>query len=248
VREVWNRKPVLRAIYRDFFDRIAAACVAGPTLEIGSGISHLSDRLPDLIASDIQFSPGLDLVADAQRLPFLDSSLGNIVMLDVLHHIEFPLLFLRRAAICLRHGGRIIMIEPAITWGSSLFYRLLHPEPVDMSADPLRTGDPNPGRAPYDANQSIPTLIATRQRTRFHALVPELHIAKVQWFSFAVYPLSGGFKPWSLLPSKWAKSLLQLERKFEKRLGSTFGFRMMLVMEKAGIVDGASAPSPGRYR
>jgi SAM-dependent methyltransferase len=232
-RAVWNSKPVLRTIYRDFFDRIAAACVAGHTLEIGSGISYLRDRLPDLIASDIQFSPTLDLVADAQRLPFPDGCLGNIVMLDVLHHIEFPLLFLQRAATCLRDGGRIIMIEPAITWGSSLFYRLLHPEPVDMSADPLRTGDPNPGRDPYDANQAIPTLIATRQRERFHALVPELRITKVEWFSLAVYPLSGGFKRWSLIPGRLARPLLSLERKLEKSLGAVLGFRLILTLDKA---------------
>jgi SAM-dependent methyltransferase len=231
-REVWNSKPVLRTIYQDFFDRIAAACVPGHTLEIGAGISHLSDRLPDVIASDIQFSPTLDLVTDAQQLPFPDSFLANIVMLDVLHHIEFPLLFLRRAATCLRHGGRIIMIEPAITWGSSLFYRLLHPEPVDMSADPLSMGEPDPRRDPYDANQAIPTLIATRQRARFHALVPELQVVIVEWFSFAAYPMSGGFKRWSLLPNKWTERLLALEHKFENRFGSTFGFRMMLVIEK----------------
>jgi SAM-dependent methyltransferase len=233
-RKIWNSKPVLRTVYQDFFDRIAAACVAGHTLEIGSGISHLSDRLPDLIASDIQFSPTLDLVADAQRLPFPDDFLGNIVMLDVLHHIEFPLLFLQRASTCLRKGGRIIMIEPAITWGSSLFYRLLHPEPVDMSADPLQIGDPNSKRDPYDANQAIPTLIATRERERFEARVPGLRIVKVKWFSFAVYPLSGGFKRWSLMPDRLAKPLLSLERIVEKHLGPALGFRIMLVMDRTG--------------
>jgi SAM-dependent methyltransferase len=231
-RKVWDAKPVLRTVYRNFFDRISDACVAGHTLEIGSGISNLTDRMPDVIASDIQFGPGLDLVADAQRLPFADDFLGNIVMLDVLHHIEYPLLFLQRAARCLRKGGRIVMVEPAITWGSSLFYRFVHPEPVDMSADPLAIGEPDPARDPYDANQAIPTLIATRERARFHARVPELRIIKVEWFAFAVYPLSGGFKTWSLIPNPWAKSLLSLERRLEARFGSILGFRMLLVMEK----------------
>ena len=30
-------------------------------------------------------------VADAQNLPFADGTLGNIVMVDVLHHIEYLL-------------------------------------------------------------------------------------------------------------------------------------------------------------
>jgi hypothetical protein len=100
----------------------------------------------------------------------------------------------------LRVDGRIVMVEPAITWGSALFYRLFHEEPVRTSADPLVEGTPNPNRDPYDSNQAIPTLIATRDRDRFHAMFPTLRIRRVDWFSLAVYPLSGGFKAWTLVP------------------------------------------------
>jgi SAM-dependent methyltransferase len=231
-RQVWDTKPVLRTVYRNFFDRIAAACTDGATLEIGSGLSNLRDRMPQVIASDIQFSRDLDLVADAQRLPFADDFLGNIVMLDVLHHIEYPLLFLRKAARSLRPGGRIVMVEPAITWGSTFFYRYIHPEPVDMSADPLAVGEPDPDRDPYDANQAIPTLIATRDKERFHKLLPELRVVVVEWFAFAVYPLSGGFQRWSLIPDRLAAPLLAFERKFERRFGAMLGFRLMLVIER----------------
>src|SRR5438034_10712740 len=34
---VWNRKPALRAIYEDFYDRISALCTSGLTIEIGGG-------------------------------------------------------------------------------------------------------------------------------------------------------------------------------------------------------------------
>jgi len=36
-RKVWDRKPVLRLVYNDFFERIAAACACGMTIEIGGG-------------------------------------------------------------------------------------------------------------------------------------------------------------------------------------------------------------------
>jgi SAM-dependent methyltransferase len=231
-RRVWTAKPALRTVYHDFFRRISEASGPGPTLEIGSGISNLREQMPKAIASDIQFSPNLDVVADAQRLPFPDGFLGNIVMLDVLHHIEYPLLFLRGAAKSLRKGGRMVMVEPAITLGSTFFYRFLDQEPVRMSADPLITGEPDPNRDPYSSNQAIPTLIATRDRKRFETLVPELDLKRVEWFAFAAYPLCGGFKRWSLISDSTAKALLVLERKLEKSLGSTFGFRMMLVMQK----------------
>ena len=96
-RQSWTKKPLLRRVYNDIYDRIAAACVSGKTLEIGGGIGQFKTRFPHVIATDIQSAPWLDLVADAQKLPFADGSFDNIVMVDVLHHIEFPVLFLREA-------------------------------------------------------------------------------------------------------------------------------------------------------
>jgi SAM-dependent methyltransferase len=231
-RAIWQRKPVLRVIYNDFYDRIAATCVPGVTIELGGGSGNLKERLDDVIATDIQFAPWLDAVADAQYLPFAPCSAANIVMIDVLHHLEYPTAFFREAKRVLQPGGRVVMVEPAITWGSSLFYRLIHHEPVCMSADILGDGQPDP-RNPYDSNQAIPTLLATRDRNRFHNLFPGLRIVRADWFAFAAYPLSGGFKRWSLISENFARRLLHVERRIESVVGQFGGFRMMLVIDKA---------------
>ena len=165
------------------------------------------------LASDVQFSPGVDLVTDAQRLPFCDRSLGNVVTVDVLHHLEFPIRFLREAARVLRVGGRVVLVEPGITVGSSLFYRYLHREPVDMSANPLMDGEPNPVRDPYASNQAIPTLLATRYRRTLEQAVPQLQLSAVEWFSLFTYPLSGGFQRWSLISPGMATYGLAVERR-----------------------------------
>jgi SAM-dependent methyltransferase len=185
-----------------------------------------------VIATDIQFASWLDCVADAQHLPFRGGMAANIVMVDVLHHVEFPVNFFREAARVLRPGGRVVMVEPAITWGSTLFYRLLHQEPVRTSADPLVEGIPDPQRDPYDSNQAIPTLIATRDRDRFERSFPNLKVKRVVWFSLATYPLSGGFKSWSLIPRQLAPHALRFERAIEGAVGRFGAFRMMLVVEK----------------
>jgi SAM-dependent methyltransferase len=231
--DVWDQKPVLRTIYSDFYDRIAPLCVPGFTLEIGGGIGNLKRRLSDVITTDIQFAPWLDCVADAQHLPFANGSTANIVMVDVLHHIERPIAFFREAQRILQPGGRVVMIEPAITWGSTLFYRFIHHEPVCTSADPLVDGTPDPNRSPYDSNQAIPTLIVTRHSSRFHELFPNLRISLVEWFSFVVYPLSGGFKKWSLISSRLARNILCFERTIEPAIGRWAAFRMMVVIEKS---------------
>jgi SAM-dependent methyltransferase len=230
--DVWERKPVLREVYDDFYNRIVASCRPGLTVEIGGGIGNLKSRLPNVVATDVQFAPWLDCVADAQRLPFADGAAANIVMVDVLHHVEFPVRFFREAERLLAPGGRIIMLEPAITWGSTLFYRFVHHEPVRMSADPLREGLQNPNRDPYDSNQAIPTLIATKMQQSFARSFPNLKIGRVDWFSFLAYPLSGGFKSWSLIPHSVARPLLAMERAVEPVLGRWMGFRMLLVIER----------------
>jgi SAM-dependent methyltransferase len=232
-RTIWSRKSILRSIYRDYYRRIAAHCIPGTTVELGGGIGQLKSFMPDAILSDIQKSPMIDVVADAQRMPFRTGAVSNIVMLDVLHHIEFPALFFEEALRVLRPGGRCVMIEPAITLGSGLFYRLLHAEPVFMSADPLAKGAPDPNKPPYDSNQAIPTLLATRDRERFVDQFPGFSYRSVEWFSFLAYPLSGGFKRWTLLPAGLGQRLLEWEERFERRFGRMFGFRVMIVLEKS---------------
>lgn len=231
-RSVWERKPVLRTLYDDIFERIAARVVNGPTLEIGGGVGNLKEKVSDVISSDIQLAPWLDLVADAQMLPFEDGSLSNIVMIDVLHHLEFPALLFREASRVLKPGGRIVMVEPGITLGSTLFYRFLHQEPVDMSADPLVEGVPDNTRDPYDSNQAIPTLLAGRYRQKFHARFPDLAIREASWFSMFAYPISGGFKSWSMINDSGARALLAVERHLEPVLGRLLGFRLLTVVEK----------------
>lgn len=231
-QSVWTKKPVLRAVYGDLFDRMLALRVPGPSLEIGGGVGGLKARAPDVLSSDIQHADWLDLVADAQRLPFGDETLTTIMMLDVLHHVEFPAKFFQEAQRILKPGGRIVMVEPAITPGSSSFYRFIHHEPVRMGDDPLLDGAPDPKRDPYDSNQAIPTLIATRDKARFHKDFPRLRITRTDWFSFFVYPLSGGFKPWSLISEGAAKPLLRMESGLEKSLGRMLGFRLLLAIDK----------------
>jgi hypothetical protein len=127
------------------------------------------------------------------------------------------------------------MVEPAITLGSTLFYRLLHPEPVRMREDPLREGSPAADRDPYDSNQAIPTLLVGRERERMRRLVPTLSLVRADRFALAAYPLSGGFKPWALLSDRLGKYLLALERKVEPLIGRAVAFRLLIVFEKMGI-------------
>lgn len=234
-REIWNRKPALREVYDDIYRRIAAVSMPGRTLEIGAGSGNFKTFAPDTVSSDILPAPWLDLVCDAQRLPFADASFANVVMVDVLHHIGSPRRFLEEIQRVLEPDGRLIFCEPAITPLSRLFYGLLHDEPVDMSADPLAMVTIDADKNPYDSNQAIPTLLLGRFRDALAQTVPGLAFESVDLFSFLAYPLSGGFQPWSLLPAFLARPLLKLEWVCRRAIGPVAAFRMLAVFRRKAI-------------
>lgn len=233
-REIWASKPVLREVYGHLYRQIAAACRPGLTIEVGGGSGNFKQFAPDVLSFDIVHEPWLDFVADAQALPLRSASAANIVMLDVLHHIEYPIRFLRDAARVLKPGGRVIFVEPGITPLSGMVYRIAHEEPVDSSVDPLAEGVPDPQKNPYAGNQAIPTLLTGRHAGRLRAMEPLLEVQSVRRLSLFAYPLCGGFKQWSLITTGAARKLLQFEDRVEALLGPVCGFRLMAVFEKRG--------------
>jgi SAM-dependent methyltransferase len=231
-RDIWQRKPALREIYADIYRRIVAAAIPGSILEIGAGSGNFKAFAPHAISSDIMPAPWLDLVCDAQRLPFPDASFANLVMIDVLHHVESPIRFLREIDRVLQPGGRLIFCEPAITPLSGIFYRLFHEEPVDMAVDPLGVETISADKDPWDSNQAIPTLLVGKYRDVVAHAIPGLKFESLDWFSFAAYALSGGFQPWCALPNAMARPLLRLEWLSRHLFGRLAAFRLLAVYSK----------------
>jgi len=228
----WDRKPVLRAIYHDLYQRIVSAQRPGLTLEIGGGSGIFKLFEPSIVSMDIRPVPGLDFVADAQRLPLATGTVDNIVLFDVLHHIEFPALFFAEADRVLQPRGRVIMIEPAVTWASWPVYRFIHEEAVALDQDPLAEGIPDPARAPFDANIALPTLLFGRDRSRFQGRFKNMRVLRLDWLSCFAYPLSGGFQPWSLIPSAILRPVLWIEDRLPQFIRRRLAYRLFAVIEK----------------
>ena len=231
----WNEKPTLRAIYDDLYQKIENVALTGDTLEIGGGIGNLQIGGGRVIKSDIQHSVGVDVVADAQNLPFENKVFSNIVLFDVLHHLQCPLLFFAEAQRVLKPGGRVIMVEPGITPVSKLLYKMGHEEPVEMGWDMNDLCKIDADKNPYDSNQAIPTILFKRDPQLFLAAVKGFKINSSDWLSLFAYPLSGGFKSWSLLPCRWVSLILKIEEKLLPFLGFLMAFRLMVVLEKEKV-------------
>jgi SAM-dependent methyltransferase len=234
-RQRWEAKKTLRLIYEDYYRRLFSACPpTGAVVDIGGGSAHSKDFRPESITLDILPFPGIDVVADAHRLPFGSSQLAGIVMLDVLHHLNQPTAFLGEAARVLKPGGKLAMIEPAITPVSWWFYNSLHHEPVALRADPFRMATPRADKDPFDGNQAIPSLIFGRKKglSRLAQVVPQLSVTSVEWLSLAVYPMSGGFKRWCLVPSCAVRRGLAIEDRVPAVIRRLMAFRLFAVLER----------------
>jgi SAM-dependent methyltransferase len=228
---IWEQKPILRALYTSWYQEIAAQIVLGNTLELGGGTGNFKAFAPNVVSTDIVPLPWLDTVADAQNLPFDNQSFDNIVMFDVLHHIENVTLFFDEALRVLRPGGRVVMMEPYISFASWPIYHFLHPEPVDFKQNPLDWVEPSPERKPFDANQAFATILFERQYSLFQKKYPQFVKRYHHRLSFFAYPLSGGFDKPSLLPMSVLKQVLALENALSF-MSRFLAFRVLVVLEK----------------
>jgi hypothetical protein len=155
-------------------------------------------------------------------------------MLDVMHHLERPIEFLKAAAPVPEPGGRLVMIEPAMTTLAPRFYDCFHEESVDMNADPFAPVATNPDRDRFDANQAIPTLLfaTVSARRLVEQDIPSLRVQRVDWQSLFAYPMSGGFQKWSLIPGALVGAMLAFERRAPQLIRKHLALRMIVVLER----------------
>jgi SAM-dependent methyltransferase len=227
----WNKRPLLRRIYRDWFELIASRLsdADGETIELGSGIGRLREVIPGLVTTDVEETPWADRVVDAASLPYGDRELANIVLLDVYHHLPRPAAFLDEASRTLRAGGRIVMLEPYVSPVARLGYRLHH-ERLELRGDGFAE---NESTDPLDANIAQTTLAFFHQRREYERRWPELPVIERRLLSSLVYPLSGGFTKPALLPSRLYGPATAVERALSPLL-PLVALRSLLVVERRG--------------
>ncbi|HVV15831.1 MAG TPA: class I SAM-dependent methyltransferase [Polyangia bacterium] len=235
-RRAWAENAALRALYAEWYGRIAAVLpppALGPRIELGSGPGFARAFIPDLQLTDIVQAPWHDREVSAEALPFTDRSVGALVLFDVLHHLPDPRRFFAEATRVLVPGGRIVMCEPHVSPLSYPVYKLFHEEPLDLAVDPLAPAASVEGRDPFDSNQAIPSLLFGRHAGRFAADFPGLRLRRLEWLSGPSYPASGGFGRRSLLPARIWAALHRLEARLPASLFRWIGFRLLAVVERA---------------
>jgi len=233
----WQRKAGLRSVYENWYRSIVNQLSPHrPVVEIGSGCGNFKRYFPEAIATDV-FRTGqwIDEIVDARELPYQRETVGNFVLIDCLHHLPRPIKFLSQAVGALMPGGRILLLEPAITAWSQVVWKWFHHEPVDLTVDLFDDWDsPEPDNPGFCyANMATAHLLFQRDAGRLCELLPPCKIDKLILSDAFLYPATGGFSYFSLLPSPIIAAMHPWELKLMPNwLAQLTALRMLVVIEK----------------
>lgn len=227
-REIIEKKPLLKEIYHFYFNEILAELK--PTegkriLEIGAGALSCGEDHPGVITSNSAFNDYIDVVVDAQKLPFKDSTLDGIVMINTLHHIPDPRIFFEEVSRTLMPGGVLAMVEPYFSPLGWLIYRTIHHEPV------LRTDYTWQIPRELKANQIMPYHIFKRDRDLFENDYPWLKVERFTPHTCITHLVSGGLSYRSLVPDSMRSAVWKAEEKI-KPLRRLLAMCMTVVVRK----------------
>lgn|SRR5665213_1209343 len=233
-RQAWERKPLLRAVYRGFHEQIASRVdrsVPGLVVELGSGMGSIKEVIPDCVTTDLFPNPWLDRQENAYRLGFADGSVSNLILFDVWHHLRYPGTALAEFHRVLAPGGRVIVFDPAISVAGKVIYGLFHHEPIGMAL-PITWDAPEgfkPGDADYFAAQGSATRVFLRREAPERLAGWE--IAEATPLPSFEYFATGGFSG----PQMGGAGLFRLWRAMDRLLArwpNIFAARLLVVLKK----------------
>lgn len=228
-REVWARKPLVRRIYREWWDLIIRELAPGKTLEVGAGIGEFR-RYYDgpCLSTDILEGAQIQVRCDAHRLPFGEGTFANIMGVDFIHHLERPLEFLHEAARVLGPGGHLVAVEPYLSPVSAFVHRHFHHE-----ADERQHAPGEAKAAALTGDLGLPTELFLRRPERLAATCPRLKLRSVKLHTTSLaYPLSGGFTYRSFVPSSLVRLVDVFDRLATAPLRRFTAFKLLVVLER----------------
>jgi len=234
--KVLYEKPIMRDVFSEFYD----ACIRldekyfsdskAKRVEIGAGVSFFKKKYPDIISTDIKKAENLDMVVDAQNMPFEQNSVRAIYGINCFHHFPNPDLFFNELDRVLVKGCGCILIDPYYGTSAKQFYKkIFDTETFDMTQKEWvneSLGFMN------GANQALSYIVFIRDKKKFEERYPNLEIiVQKPLNNYIRYVLSGGLNFRQILPSFFSPVIKFFEFIFMP-FNSVFALHHILVIRK----------------
>ena len=233
-QEYWNRKPLLRTLYGDFYRLISthlSRLPNGKIVELGSGLGNIHEVIPDCIRTDLFPNPWIDQIENVYKLSFADETVSDLILTDVFHHLKYPGTALNELYRVLRKGGRVIMLEPYLSALGLFVYGASHDEPVALTHK-IEWSAPEtwkPDHIDFYAAQGNATRIFVTNKYRSN--LKDWKRVQTIRISALAYAASGGYSKPQLYPTSFLPFIKRLE-KFLDVFPILFATRLLVILEK----------------
>ena len=225
-----KQKEILIKIYRDYYKDLYNNIYKpeeGKNLEIGSGPSFIKSIIKDCITSDAFYDEDLDRKENVYKLNFQNDEISNLLMIDVFHHLQYPMAALKEMNRVLEKKGRVIMIEPSMGLLPRIIFSLFHKEPNGFNFF-ISNKEVVKNDIKFFAAQSFPFRIFYKKELNFSKYFKLIKIENKSDFSFLG---SGGFSFPAMYPNFCYKFIKVMDKYFSY-FPKIFSARMIVVLEK----------------
>jgi SAM-dependent methyltransferase len=207
-------------------------------LEVGCGIgvSKFYIKAKSFLLTDFNKMEWLDVKdVDALNTPFSDKSFNFVVSCNMLHHLPYPVKFLREMHRILKEDGVILIQDINNSLLCRFLIRVMRSEGYNYEVDVF---DENVECSPTDeywaGNNAIPNLLFD-DRAKFEKKVPEFKIIKESFSELFIFINSGGVTAKTAyipLPIFLLKFLKKLDDLIAEWFPQTFALQRQLVLKK----------------
>jgi len=227
-RETMDSKPILQLLWRGWYKEIEPFISKdGLNVEVGAGGGYAGTYFKNLIQTDVAKTPYIDLCLNASAFPFKDGVLDTILMIAVLHHFKNIDEFFNEARRVLKKGGKILMVEPYVSYFSYPVWKYFHYEGCNLKSMLIDSNE----TARIDANIAIPTILFKKKRKEFEENYADLKIIYENYHTIFHFFASGGYTYPSLIPKILLPTLVKFEKKLQP-LGKRLGSFMTIIIQK----------------
>jgi len=231
-----SQKPGIKRYLEYLYSLIEKELVGKQILEIGAGAglssNFIKDKnivLTDILAWENEKVQGL---VNASDLPFNDNHFDSVFSVDAIHHMEFPVKAISEACRVVRSGGRVVIIEPYVSFFSFLIYKLFHNEQTTWN---YRIASNGSGISALASEGEQATLQAILDQTEIINLIKkpvnkELRLSRIYLSPVSFFATGGLSKPLPI-PAGMIALILFIEKLVPAKIMKFISARQLLIIE-----------------